>query len=208
MTPDAMKDLIVLVPDMDVEFVLRALLLRPTFLGIRRLAFDVFSHPLHDPACAKKAPDFLRGFIRQYAYALVCFDHEGSGSTLPAARLEEAVRDHLSRNGWADRCDVVVFEPELESWLLIDSPVVPRSLGWPQHFGSLKEWLIGQGFWEAGEHKSKRPKEGIMAVLRETRTPRSSSLYAEIASQARPDRCEDRHFTKLRGTLVKWFGPK
>ena len=73
------KDLVVLVADKDMEHALKGLLSRPQAMGIRPIAYDIYVHPQHDPACARRGVAFLSGFSAQYDRGLLLFDHEGSG---------------------------------------------------------------------------------------------------------------------------------
>ncbi|MFB3133348.1 MAG: hypothetical protein ACE10K_12585, partial [Rhodothermales bacterium] len=54
--------------------------------------------------------------------------------------------------------------------------------------------------------KPQRPKEAVEAVLRATDTPRSSSLYRQLAQKVSLNRCDDPAFLKLKSTLQEWFG--
>lgn len=201
------KDLIVLVPDMDIESVLTELLNRPADLGIRELRYDIRRHPLHDSGCATKAAEFLRNFLTAYRYAIVCFDYEGSGREgRPSEKVARTVRMSLERNGWKNRCEVIVLVPELETWIWTGTPQVAKVLGWQGGYEPLRRWLIEKGFWKADDLKPFRPKEAVEAVLRRTTKRRSSSLYARIARNANPENCRETEFARLWKTLQGWFG--
>ena len=97
-------DLVLLTADKNIEHGLRGLLSRPEALGIRAIASKIYVHPQRDPACARKAHEFLRQFADDYHHALVVFDHEGCGREERApTQLEEDVRQQLAANGWEDR---------------------------------------------------------------------------------------------------------
>jgi len=79
------KDLIVLVPDADMEYTIQALLRRHQALDIRPIAFDIRRHLQRDAGCRSDCHNFLRLCLNDYQYALVLFDHEGCG------------REHITR---------------------------------------------------------------------------------------------------------------
>jgi hypothetical protein len=142
-----------------------------------------------------------------YRYAIVCFDYEGSGrESHPSERVAETVRTSLERNGWNDRCEVIVLVPELETWIWTGTPHVARVLGWQGGYAQLRTWLIAKGLWRTDERKPFRPKEAVEAVLRYTTKRRSSSLYARIARRANPESCQEKEFAKLWEKLREWFG--
>jgi len=200
------KDLIVLVPDKNMESATKELLQRPEALGVRPIAFDIFIHIGRDPGCYRKAHDFLRPFVRQYHYALVMFDHHGSGREgVEVAELEDEVRRRLEQNGWPERAAVVVLEPELEVWVWSDSPEVDRCLGWAGREPSLREWLREQGRWSPGYPKPSDPKTAVEQTLRAVHKPQSSAIYAELARQVSVGRCADPGFQRFRQILGRWF---
>lgn len=81
-----MKDLVVLVSDQNMKYVLKGLLARPQALGIHPINIDdekdIIRHPEHDPGCANSGVTFLADFAQQYRYGLLMFDHEGSGKQI------------------------------------------------------------------------------------------------------------------------------
>lgn len=110
-----MKHLVILVADHNAEHALRGLLQRAEDLGIHRIQFDIYVHPQRDPGVYLRAHDFLRPFLRQYQYALVVLDREGCGAERKKAeQVRQEVHMRLERNGWKDRCQVVVIDPELD----------------------------------------------------------------------------------------------
>ncbi len=192
-----MKDLIILVADKNTESALLGLLRRPDALGIREVQFDIRVHPQRDPGVYRRAHEFLRPFIRQYRYALVLLDREGSGAErVGPDRMRSAVQERLERSGWEGRCSVIVLDPELETWVWLDDPHVAQALRI-----SLQDLrnLLREG-------KPPRPKETLEDLLKERRTPRSSSLYEDLASQVDFRKCADPAFRLLRETLQRWFG--
>jgi hypothetical protein len=200
-------DLYVLVADLDQEQAIRALLEhRTASLGIRSGRSEVRKHPQHDGGCYRQAPDLLRTMQSQAAHALVVFDREGSGAEdKPAAEIEADLEGRLDVSGWDGRARVVVIDPETEIWLWSDSPHVATVLGWTAGEADLRQWLTGQGFLLAGAVKPARPKEAMLAVLRETRVKPSAAIFAEAARKVGLDRCQDRSFLRFRQILRDWF---
>ncbi len=201
-----MKDLVALVADKNMEWVLRRLLGRHAALHTRALAYDAYVHPHRDPGCLLHAHEFLRPFCRAYAHALVMFDREGCGQESSCREvLEQQVEERLGQWGWDDRAAAVVLDPELEIWVWGDSPRVETALGWGSRRGRISDWLRGQGLLRAGQHKPDRPKEAFENVLRAVSKPRSSSLYGELARTVSLNACTDPAFGRLRALLGDWF---
>ena len=203
-----MKDLVVLVADKNMKFGIDAILSRHDSLNIRNIFYDSFVHPLRDPGVYDKAGDFLRQFLREYSYALVFLDYEGSGQEQRSSHeIASKMKTGLEENGWQDRVEVIVFDPELEIWIWTESPHTADALGW-DNYSELKDWLTQQGIWQQNLPKPERPKEAMEKVLREKRIPRSSSIYREIAQNVSLDRCQDTSFTNLKNVLQQWFPRK
>ncbi|MEP0762584.1 MAG: hypothetical protein HRF48_07580 [Chloroflexota bacterium] len=204
---DAITDLIALVADRDMEYTLRGLLSRDRALGTRPITYEVFSHPLRDPGCWTDAPSFLRPYTRQYRYALVMFDHEGSGQeSRRAVDLQEELESRLEANGWAGgRARVIVLEPELEIWVWSDSPQVDSCLGWDRRQPDLRTWLRQRNLLGPDAFKPADPKKALEAALREVKRPRSSAIYRQLAEQVSFSRCVDPSFNHLRAILTEWF---
>ncbi len=97
----------------------------------------------------------------------------------------------------------MAIDPELEAWVWSDSPHVARALCWVD--GDLQQWLAERDLLTPGQSKPSRPKEAVEKVLRRTHTPRSSSIYRQLASHVSFKRCQDTAFVKLLGTLKTWF---
>lgn len=124
------QDVVFLVADKDMENALQGLIPRRS-LGIRTISYDIFIHPQRDPGCWNEAVSFLRSFVNQYDYAIVMFDHEGSGQDTRAVDdLQNELEALLEKNGWNNRARVIILEPELEIWVWSDSPKVDECLGW------------------------------------------------------------------------------
>lgn len=201
--PSPAKELVALVADKAMEAVLRSLLERPQALGIRRVDYDVYVHPEHDPGVRAGAHSFLRMFSRSYSRSLVILDREGCGSAAAAGEIAAEVRQRLERSGWKERCAAVVLDPELEVWLWSPSPHVAEALGWSHE--ELWSWLGERGYLAAGGPKPDSPKMAVEAALRERRIPRSSAIYRRIAERVSLRDCSDESFLHFRGMMRAWF---
>jgi hypothetical protein len=201
-------DLVVLVPDKNMESAVSALLDRRGSLRIPQLQYTIYIHMERDPGCLLRGHDFLRPFATDFAHALIVLDHEGSGRDhLPPNVLEDQITSRLSAAGWDNRAAAVVVKPELEIWVWSDSPHVARSLGWRSNTDNLRKWLEEEGYWRRGQAKPRRPKATMEHVLRTVRRPRSSAIYGELARRVGLNRCTDGSFQRLRGILQGWFSP-
>ena len=202
-----LKDLIVLVADTNMEFTIRGILTRHQSLRIRNVEFEILTHPERDPGCYLRGHELLRLYVGKHYHALLLFDRVGCGrEQKDRDELEQEVEDHLRRSGWEDRAAAIVLDPELETWLWSDSPHVADVLGWSKGLDDLMIWLRQKDFWDERGFKPQRPKEAVEAVLRATDTPRSSSLYRQLAQKVSLNRCDDPAFLKLKSTLQEWFG--
>lgn len=204
-----MKDLIVLVPDLDIENVIQEVLHRvPSVCGLRTFSFDIHRHINRDPGCYNESAEFLRPFTQQYHFAIVVFDREGSGQENNSRIvLEEYVERSLIGNGWGQsRVAAISIDPEVENWMWIKSPHVADALGW-RNQDELFNWLESQEWLEPNHSKPNRPKEAMEAVLKRTKKPRSSSIYKQIAERASWRNCTDPAFLKMIEVLSTWFNP-
>ncbi len=199
-------DLILLVADKNTSSALEGILKRPMSLGIREIRFEIHVHPESDPGCLKRSTDLLRLFAKTCEHGLVVFDRDGCGKEgKTRSDLEQEVQGNLARNGWNDRAEVIVIDPELETWVWSDSPHVSGELGWKEDAPPLRAWLHQQGYLaNEAEAKPTRPKEAMEAILRKTKTPRSSAIYNSLASKVSFDHCQDPAFQKLKTTLRAW----
>jgi hypothetical protein len=130
-------------------------------------------------------------------------DAEWAGSP-GAARIRAHIVDGCERSGWV-RNDVVavVLDPELETWIWQDSPIVESVVGYSG--SSLRQELASSGAWPLASAKPPRPKEALEAQLRRNRIPRSSALYRQIAERISVKGCVDPAFAELRTALQRWF---
>jgi hypothetical protein len=204
--PPPPKDLIVLTADYPAKFALNELLQRSQAFGIKPISSDIYVHPEHDPGVLRRSHDFLRFAYKQYCHALVVMDRDGCGSKSDTrVLLEERIEQQLADHGWQGRCAAVVIDPELENWVWSDSPHVEEILGWTGRTPPLREWLQAQGFLKDSGGKPFPPKDAMRAVLRVTRLPPSSAIFAELARTVSFQRCNDAAFLKLSKTLKDWF---
>ena len=199
-------DLIVLVPDRNMEAAISGLLCRSEALAIRPVTFHIYMHIERDPGCYHRAHDFLRPMTARASRALVVFDRVGSGREGDSASdLEQQVTRRLSAAGWGNRASAIVLDPELEVWVWGDSPHVDRCLGWEGQHPSLRVWLREQGLWPTDEPKPKDPKRAVELALRRARKPRSSAVYRQLADTVGLQRCSDPAFARLCALLRTWF---
>lgn len=207
MSDSSKSDLIVLVADKYMKLTLDAILSNYHKLKIRKIEFDVLSHPQHDSGCFKRGHEFISLFLNQYTHCLIIFDHHGCGREKNTREeVEDEVRERLSTKGWEDRAEAIVIDPELEAWVWSDSPHVNRFLGWEQLSHDLRSWLEEKGLWSKDQLKPHDPKLAVEQALRYVQKPISSSIYKQIAEAVSFDRCSDPAFLKLKTTLKSWFG--
>lgn len=202
-----MIDLVVLVPDRNMEYAIKGILNRRQSFGIRSVKFEIHVHPAHDPGCFIDGPEFLRFAVKRALYALVVQDFEGSGQEMNRIEMEADLEQHLADAGWSGRSAAVVIAPELENWVWSNSPHVDAALGWTGREPPLRKWLLQQGFLKKDEAKPSRPKEALQMALRVAGKSRTSKLYADLAEQVGLAHCVDPAFIKLRTALQTWFSP-
>lgn len=118
-------------------------------------------------------------------------------------KIKAVIASNLVKSGWQQENILeIAIAPELEAWVLQDNPNVAQALRFRQ--GSLKDWLVQRGLWDAGM-KPNDPKKAIEKMLKYTRTPRSSAICKQIASKISVKFCQDRAFCLLRDKLQQWF---
>lgn len=203
-----LRDLIAVVPDGNMEFAIRTMLSRPEALKIRPITYDARRHVQRDAGCRSDCHNYLRLWLHEYRYAMVLFDHEGSGREhLERVQLEREVEGVLHINGWQNRAAAIVIDPELEAWVWSDSPVVDEVLGWAGRTPALRAWVqSATEFWHTGQVKPERPKEALDAALRKVGKRHSSSLFEDLSARVSINRCVDPAFGKFKSILQGWFG--
>lgn len=202
-----MQDLIVLVADKNMDFLVRGLFPRiPNVEQVRKFSFEPLVHPYRDPGIYNDADDFLRSQTDKYSYALVILDHAGCGrEEKTREEVEEDIETKLTRSGWQDRACAIVIEPELENWIWVNETQVAQAISWEENTG-IYDWLHKNDWKNTEELKPSYPKEAFEAALKVCRTPRSSAIYREIASGASYRHCQDPAFRKMLVRLRVWFG--
>jgi hypothetical protein len=201
-----MKDLLVLVADKNIEFVMRGLLPRiPKIEVTCDFTFEIIVHPERDPGVYNHSPGFLRPFLKTHKYVLLIFDRLGSGQDeYSREEIEDNVSILLSRNGWDNRAVPIVIDPELENWIWVNQTILQDVITWNNQL-SLFEWLHQKKLKEIGTFKPLNPKDAFEYVLEISGTPRSSALYFDIASRASYKTCADPAFQKMINQLKDWF---
>lgn len=210
-------ELVVLVADESMEQAVRTLLeersadggfRRPKLLLPYRGSRLLVAAGQNDPGVLRQAHELLRPFCRQCSHALVLFDRHGCGrEQIGAARLENEVRTRLQVNGWGDRADVVVLDPELEAWIWNGAPSVDACLGWAGRDPPLRQWLADNGLWVVDEVKPEDPKTAYRRALREVGTRQSPVVFGDLARQVPLAPCWDRAFGRFLEILRRWFPP-
>lgn len=198
-------DLVVLVPDKDIEQTCLGLLKRPKSLGIRPITYSIVIHPQKDPGCFHTGHELLTSYAREAARALVLLDQAWEGA--PFSDAEKIARDVEGRLSavWGDRGACVVIDPEVEVWIWSDSPHVAAALGWSGRYARLRRLLESEGVWPAGAGKPSDPKKAYGVAVRASHLSPSSSIFRRIAEHASLQRCTDPSFQKLIARLRQWF---
>ncbi len=199
------EDLVLLVPDKDIEQAFGGLLGRPDALRIRPIKHEILTHPNRDPGCYHTAEKMLEPYLSRSKHALVVFDRawDGAPSQDPRA-LERDVEVKLA-NLWKDRARCIVIEPEIEIWIWSDSPHVVAALGWQDREPRLRTWLERTDVWPKGQEKPPDPKRAFEHALRAVRLPPSASIFRRIAATVSLTRCKDNSFREVVDVLRRWF---
>ena len=207
-----MKDLLVLIPDTDIEQAMKGLLLRTDGIDIAPVDFEIRRHVNRDSGCRTNAAHYLRPYLRAYRYTLVAFDRHGCGSRGTREEIQEEVESDLTRNGWEDRSKAIVIDPEIEVWVWSNSPEVARVLGWGSDFEVLRNWLASRKLWASNRRKPQNPKRAMRKAMEEARLKkkarRSSSKFRYLATSVDFTGCDDPAFVELTRTLRAWFPPE
>ncbi len=179
---------------------------RRSLLSIREITFRCVVHPRHDNGVRLRSAEFLRPFLKTYEKALAIFDFEGSGvETQSPRRVELAVEESLTANGWQDRCAAVVLVPELEAWIWDEALSLAKAANLKMTLRQVRTLLVDRGFINTDEIKPRRPKEAFEFLLREGQTKRSSSLFDDLGKSIDARKCVDPGFQKFVKTLSTWF---
>ena len=158
----------------------------------------------NDPGVYTKGHELLRPYQRSHHRALVVLDCEWDGSPGKVAIVAH-ITACLVESGWsADSVKVNAIDPELENWLWQDKPQVANALHYKGD-KSLRKHLEDGGWWPQGAHKPPRPKEAAEWVLKQTKQPRSSSIYQKLAESISIKGCTDDAFAEMHAALQAWF---
>ncbi|MCX7691467.1 hypothetical protein [Thermoflexus sp.] len=202
-------DLIILAADRSIRTALDALLSRfPLRGGSARLDFLV---PGTDSVAFHQAVELLRGYLRRAKYALMILDFQWSHNFPNSTDMYANLKGRLDRNGWSERCEVIVIDPMLESWAWADIQTLARCIS-PKYAPQVQQALMNQ---KPAHGKPADPKK----ALRDLRLPGirrvpgfklDDAFYNELAWHIPKQvilRCQDPSFVKLRSALSSWFGP-
>ncbi len=159
-----------------------------------------------DPGVYRRAHETLRPFQRSHRHALIVLDEAWGGSP-GAERIRQHIETGMMQSGWdRQRFEVVVIVPELESWIWQDKPDLEKAVSF-RGPGSLRQLLKDQGVWPEGQTKPDDPKDALERILRDRRTPRSSSIYRKITRRVSVKSCTDPSFRQMLAALRRWFPP-
>jgi len=200
------NSLFILAADLDAKNALLGLLSRHQSLQTKPLKrnadFEIQTHPEHDSGCCTTGVAYLRSQLRQYDYAILLFDHHGSGRDHDRPEdIESDLDDQLSKNGWADRAQSIVISRELETWVWSQSPHLESALNWSSQ-QKLSDWLLAERWVLPGEAKPRMPKEALHAAL--GKQPKAR-FFLKLAEKVSFQSCQDRAFVRLRTALRTGF---
>lgn len=210
-----MRDCFFLVADINMREVIRAFFGRNEWhrvVGCRKFVFDPeqdirHAAGLNDPGLYTRGHEIARALRSTHRNIVVLLDAEWDGSP-PRREIESHMLSNLVNVGWSsESAAIIVIEPELESWIWVDSPHVAKALGFTNP-GDPRIWLGAQGLWAEGATKPSDPKGAVELALEYTGKSRSSSRYRQVIAQASLSRCTDAAFIRLKETLQRWFPPE
>jgi hypothetical protein len=205
LSPEVQRDLIFLVADEGIKQVLKGFLGREPH---RRLGCGTFSidpdleirvDPTRDSGVHKNAHELLRPYQHSHRYAVVILDADWDGT--PGA---VAIKKHISQRMAADWSEfaVIVIEPELEAWLMNESPHLPKFFRCPEDY---RQILARAGFWPDGIAKPPRPKEALEYLRQRHRARAYNAEFGKLAEVMSVRQCQDPAFIQLRDQLRTWF---
>ncbi|HEX9736089.1 MAG TPA: hypothetical protein VGG06_29350 [Thermoanaerobaculia bacterium] len=208
-----MRELVILVADGTMKAVFDAFFGRQRWdLTLQCRAFDIwpqediFYDPMErDGGVYRRAHELLRPYLRTHRRALVVLDQQFGGER-PAGEVGSEILSRLRQNGWEDRCEVVVIDPELEVWLLQDKSHVKRAVKFSG--ASIRAHLEEMGNWPGDAAKPLAPKEALQALIRPHRALKTKVVYSRIARAVSVSGCEDPAFLSFSETIRRWFPPE
>jgi hypothetical protein len=201
---ETLMDLVILVADKNMEFAIKGAIERHQALAISPISFQIRSHSGRDGGVRATGASLLRLERRRFRHALMVLDFEGSGAQEQNALALERVLDEDLCSDWGDAAKAIVIDPELDIWMWGSDNALQEVFRWTES-RPIREWLIQHSFKLSTSGKPIRPKEALIAVLRECGHPRSSANYFRVASKISLSRCTDHSFQRFRKQLQKWF---
>ncbi len=203
------KNLVVLVPDIDIEKCVASLLNRfPLVENLAPYNYKIIRHPMRDSGCLIDPEAYLRPYLNSHEFAFVIFDHDGCGKEKETCeKLEARVTELIGRNGWEGKSACVVIDPEVENWIWVNSQKMAELVGWKNN-ESLRKHLEENKFWPKGHDKPPKPKEALKFALKRTNIRISPALYQSIASTVPFKSCTSPSFQKFKSTITTWFQPQ
>lgn len=201
------RDLVLLVPDKDIEQTFLGLLARHQSLGIRPIEYKIFVYANRDPGCYHTGHELLALYATEYSNGLIVFDRAWDGAPSQDPNQLAADVEGRLQPVWQNRAKCVVIDPEIENWVWSDSPNVDVAMGWRNRTPALRQWLRDEGHWPAGTVKPPDPKVAFEKSLRAVRLPPSSSIFRKLATTVSLGRCVDPAFQRVLEILQGWFPP-
>lgn len=200
-----MKDLFVLVADLDQQNLMQGLLPRYHSLGIREISFTIERHLEHDSGCYRHCDSFTRLYQRTHSHALVLFDKHGCGcDDMSRIEIELDCDGRLQKCGWGENATTVVVEPEIEMWMWTSSSSAAQEMGW-DNYNQLVDFVQNQGLWNTHAYKPSNPKDAFRKALSYQHRKPLAPIFKHIAEKSNFSRCQDPAFAKLLATLQRWF---
>ncbi len=194
-------DLIVMAADKHIQIVLEEFFKR--FLSRIRRDYLIAGN---DQTAFHRAVEYLRPYIRSARYCLVVLDFRWSHPFQDAMQMRDELKKRLEENGWRERCEAVVIDPMLKSWLWADIQTLARVIS-PRKEDQDRIVKTLQNR-RAGSNKPKDPKSALRG-LRVAGFKPDSAFRARVAQEIPEEvvrQCRDPSFSILRSTLSSWFG--
>jgi hypothetical protein len=209
-----LRELVILVPDTQCEATLTGFFQRDGFhlsLGCRPFAFDprqdLLRETRNDPGVWKNSHSLLRLRRSTHRNALIVLDNAWEGSP-GVAKIEADIAGNMTACGWPrEQFEVIVINPELESWIWQDHIHVEKAFGHASP-PSLRQKLRDSNLWPDGSHKPTDPKAAVEMVQRWYGFGPPSPVFAEIAMKVSVKHCVDPAFQRMQDALRYWFPTK
>jgi hypothetical protein len=200
------RDIFFLLADGGMEYVVRGFLGREQFhrsLGCAKFSFDpdldIRVASTKDPGVYGTAHELLQLYEHSHQRAVVIVDADWAGSP-GAAAIRERISQRLSGR-WREFA-VIVIEPELEAWIMNDSPHLARIFRCPNDF---RQILQRAGHWPEDAAKPPRPEEALEYLRKRHKIRAFNADFGKLAAAMSVRRCQDASFTQLRDHLCAWF---